>query len=166
MTTDDDIKTKATPQIGDALPNLVVMTTKGELNLSSLVNQALVIYFYPRDNTPKCTQESQDFARSYDRFFNQYKTEILGVSRDSLKSHEKFKQKYALPFALIADTNETLCHYFHVIKFKNMYGKKVRSIQRSTFIFDRQGKLYQSFREIKIDNHVENVLNAVKKLEY
>jgi len=123
----------------------------------------VVVYFYPKDSTPGCTTEGQDFRDTY-RKFTSRKTVILGVSRDSLKSHENFKTKQGFPFDLLSDTDEALCQLFDVIKMKNMYGKQVRGIERSTFLIDKQGVLRAEWRKVKVKGHVEDVLNAVKEL--
>lgn len=134
-----------------------------EIRLSDLRGKKVVLYFYPRDNTPGCTRESQDFRDNL-RKFKARNTVILGVSRDSLKSHENFREKQCLPFDLLADEDEKLCQLFDVIKDKNMYGKKVRGIERSTFLIDEQGVLRREWRKVKVDGHVEEVLDAVKAI--
>jgi len=134
-----------------------------KIRLSSLKGKNVVIYFYPKDSTPGCTTEGQDFRDNMSKFKRQ-NTVILGVSRDSIKSHENFKAKQAFNFELISDADETLCNIFDVIKMKNMYGKKVRGIERSTFLIDTDGKLKQEWRKIKVAGHVEQVLDAVKDL--
>jgi peroxiredoxin Q/BCP len=118
------------------------------------------LYFYPKDATPGCTIEAGNFRDNIDAF-TQANTLIIGVSRDSLKSHESFKTKYELPFELISDTGETLCQIFDVIKTKNMYGKQVQGIERSTFIFDSKGILRHEWRGLKVAGHVEDVLKTV-----
>lgn len=133
------------------------------IKLSGLAGKKVVLYFYPRDNTPGCTREGQDFR---DRFeaFEQAGAVILGVSRDGIKAHENFKAKQAFPFDLLSDKEETLCRLFDVIKEKNMYGKKVMGIERSTFLIDEQGVLRREWRKVKVPGHVEEVLEAVKTL--
>lgn len=154
----------ALPAIGDSLPNIEVHATNGEtFKLSQLKGQNLVLYFYPRDNTPGCTTESCDF-RDLHAEFKKHNTLILGVSRDSLQSHDKFKTKFEFPFDLIADTEEQLCDYYDVVKDKNMYGKKVRGIERSTFVYDSKGKLRHEWRKVKVPGHVDEVLAAIKSL--
>jgi peroxiredoxin Q/BCP len=123
----------------------------------------LVLYFYPKDNTAGCTREGQDFRDNYAKF-RRNKTLIFGVSRDSLASHEKFRAKQAFPFDLLSDPDETLCRLFDVIKEKNMYGRKVMGIERSTFLIDTAGKLRREWRKVKVDGHVEQVLEAVREL--
>ena len=122
-----------------------------------------MIYFYPKDNTPGCTTEGEQFRDAYGKF-RKAGAIVVGCSRDSLKSHENFKAKMAFPFELIADVDETLCTQFGVIKMKNMYGKKVRGIERSTFVIDGKGKLVREWRGVRVPGHVEDVLAAVKAL--
>ena len=131
--------------------------------LSDLQGQIVVLYFYPKDNTPGCTTEGQDFRDQYEAF-RKLKAEILGVSRDSLKSHEGFKAKQCFPFDLISDQDETLCRLFDVVREKNMYGKKVLGIERSTFLIDRRGVLRREFRGVKVAGHVAEVFEEVKTL--
>ncbi|MBT8130825.1 MAG: peroxiredoxin [Gammaproteobacteria bacterium] len=133
------------------------------VRLKDLRGKKVVLYFYPRDNTPGCTSESQDFAELHTKFRRQ-KAVILGISRDSLKSHEKFKDKFEFPFDLISDEDEKLCQQFDVIKDKNMYGKKVRGIERSTFLIDDKGKLRKEWRKVKVNGHADEVLDAVKEI--
>jgi peroxiredoxin Q/BCP len=131
------------------------------IKLSDLKGKKIVFYFYPKDSTPGCTLEGQDF-RDNIRKFRALNTVILGVSRDSIKSHENFRTKQCFPFDLISDTEEKLCAIFDVIKEKNMYGKKVLGIERSTFLIDEQGILCNEWRKVKVDGHVKEVLQAVK----
>ena len=131
--------------------------------LSNYRGKTVVLYFYPKDSTPGCTTESMGF-RDAQGEFNQANAVIFGISRDSLKSHDKFKANLELPFELISDTNELLCQQFDVIKQKMMYGKQVRGIERSTFIINTQGKLVHEWRKVKVDNHVTEVLTAVQNL--
>lgn len=146
----------------DALkPLLTHIESAGEFNFSDLKDKKVVVYFYPKDNTPGCTCESEDFRNAYAEFRGENAV-ILGVSRDSVKSHENFKAKYKLPFALLSDAEEALCAVFSVIKEKMMYGKKVRGIERSTFLYDEKGKLIQEWRKVKVEGHVTEVLAAVK----
>lgn len=153
---------KATP--GKVVADIELPAT-GDLTfrLSDYRGQIVVLYFYPKDSTPGCTTEGQDFRDSYNDF-RKLKAEIFGVSRDSLKSHENFKAKQAFPFDLISDTDEQLCTQFGVIKEKMLYGKKYLGIDRSTFVIDKQGVLRHEFRGIKVDGHVAAVLAEVKKL--
>ncbi|MGB8518026.1 MAG: peroxiredoxin [Gallionella sp.] len=123
----------------------------------------LVIYFYPKDNTPGCTVEAQQFRDLYPAFLAA-DCVVVGISRDSLKSHENFKTKFSLPFELLADTDETVCNLFGVMKMKNMYGKQVRGIERSTFVFDKAGVLRQEWRGVKVPEHAQQVLDFVQSL--
>jgi peroxiredoxin Q/BCP len=148
-------------KIGDAIPNCVVPATSGlAFTPSSCLGKKLVLYFYPKDATPGCTVEAGNFRDLIDQF-TQANTVVIGVSRDSLKSHESFRTKYELPFELISDENETLCNIFDVIKNKNMYGKIVKGIERSTFVFDSKGILRHEWRGLKVPGHVEDVLTTV-----
>lgn len=151
--------------VGLAVPEFTAQATSGKtVSLADLRGKNVVIYFYPKDSTPGCTQEGQDFRDLYPDFV-QCNTEILGVSRDSLKSHENFKCKQAFPFELISDADETLCKLFDVIKLKNMYGKQVQGIERSTFLIDRDGKLAREWRKVSVKGHVAKVLEGVRELE-
>ncbi len=151
-------------KLGKPVPAAKVKVTGDrEFKLADLKGKNVVLYFYPKDNTSGCTTEGIDFRDHYQKF-KRAKTEILGVSRDSLKSHENFKAKYEFPFDLISDPDEKLCRIFDVIKEKNMYGKKVMGIERSTFIIDSKGVLRNEFRKVKVKDHVEEVLAAVKAL--
>ncbi|MGV8933442.1 MAG: peroxiredoxin [Gallionellaceae bacterium] len=125
--------------------------------------KSLVIFFYPKDNTPGCTTESQQFRDLY-ADFNKAHCEVVGISRDSLKSHENFKTKFSLPYALLSDSEEKVCTQFGVMKLKNMYGKQVRGIERSTFVLDRDGKLAKEWRGLKADGHAQQVLDFVRTL--
>jgi thioredoxin-dependent peroxiredoxin len=138
-------------------------THHGEISLEHFAGKPLVLYFYPRDNTPGCTKQGQGFRDLYDQF-RKHDCEVVGVSRDSLASHEKFSAKHEFPFPLIADPDEILCRQFDVIKEKNMYGKKVMGIERSTFLFDGDGKLVREWRKVRVPGHVEEVLQAVREL--
>lgn len=129
--------------------------------LSDYRGQWLVIYFYPKDMTPGCTTEGEDFRDLYSEFAA-LNVAILGVSRDSLSSHEKFKAKYQFPFELISDQDEQLCQQFDVIKMKNMYGKQVRGIERSTFLINPTGKLVHEWRKVKVKQHAQEVLDVIK----
>lgn len=138
-------------------------TGEQEITLADCKGKNLVLYFYPKDSTPGCTTEGQDF-RDRIHTFRRRNTIILGVSRDSLKSHENFKAKHALPFELLSDIDEKLCRLFDVIKEKNMYGRKVMGIERSTFLIDDKGVLRREWRKVKVPGHVEDVLEAIKAL--
>jgi len=133
------------------------------VKLSDLKGNNIVLYFYPRDNTPGCTLEGQDF-RDHISKFKTRNTIILGVSRDSIESHENFRKKQRFPFELLSDSDEKLCKLFDVIKEKNMYGKKVMGIERSTFLIDANGVLRAEWRKVKVGGHVDEVLSAVKNL--
>ncbi len=131
--------------------------------LSGARGKHLVIYFYPKDNTPGCTTEAQQFRDLYPEF-NRAQCEVVGISRDSIKSHENFKARFTLPFELLSDSDETACNLFGVIKQKNMYGKQVRGIERSTFVFDRDGALCREWRGLKAEGHAQEVLDFVTTL--
>jgi peroxiredoxin Q/BCP len=133
------------------------------IKLSLLKGKKVIIYFYPKDSTSGCTTEGQNFRDNHNKF-KRAGAIVLGVSRDSIKSHENFKEKQEFPFDLMSDKEETLCNLFDVIKEKNMYGKKVMGIERSTFLLDEKGVLRQEWRKVKVDGHVEEVLNATKSL--
>ncbi|MGA2655183.1 MAG: peroxiredoxin [Gammaproteobacteria bacterium] len=128
-----------------------------------LLGKNVVLYFYPKDNTPGCTNESKDFAKLYPEF-QQANTEVFGISRDSFKSHENFKTKYQLPFDLVCDHDEQLCKGFDVLWPKNMFGRIVNGIVRSTFLIDKNGKLIQEWRKVKVSGHAQAVLAAAQKL--
>ena len=150
--------------VGKPVPDIEVLATDDQtFRLSDLLGKNVVLYFYPKDNTPGCTTEGQDFRDHYEEFRN-LKTEIFGISRDSLKSHEGFKGKQCFPFDLISDKDEKLCKLFDVIKEKTLYGKKYLGIERSTFIIDKHGILHKEYRGVKVDGHVATVLADVKKL--
>lgn len=148
--------------VGQPIPAFSAESTQGTISAESLKGQAYVLYFYPRDNTPGCTTEAQGF-RDAIADFEKLGVRIIGVSRDSMSSHQRFIEKQALPFALISDPDETLCELFAVMKMKNMYGKQVRGIERSTFLIDAQGVLIQEWRGIKVPGHVQAVLQAVQQ---
>jgi peroxiredoxin Q/BCP len=151
-------------KLGKKVPNFNLPATGDKnIKLSALKGKKVIIYFYPKDSTPGCTTEGQDFRDNYNKF-KRAKTIVLGVSRDSIKSHENFKAKQEFPFDLISDSEEVLCKLFDVIKEKNMYGKKVMGIERSTFLLDENGILRQEWRKVKVTGHVEEVLAATKAL--
>jgi len=147
------------------LPNINLPATGGQtIDLSTLIGKPVVLYFYPRDDTPGCTQEGQDFRDHFSEFQVLGAT-IVGISRDSVKKHEAFKSQYNFPFDLLSDSKEELCNYFNVMKAKMMFGKPARGIDRSTFLFDKNGELKHEWRSIKIiDHHVEEVLAKLKSL--
>nr|WP_255779248.1 peroxiredoxin [Mycetohabitans sp. B5] len=131
--------------------------------MSALKGNKVVLYFYPKDNTPGCTTESLAFRDAYPAF-KQAGAEIVGISRDSVRSHENFQRKLELPFVLVSDADETVCQLFDVVKMKKMYGKQVRGIERSTFLLDAQSVLRREWRGVKVPNHVDEVLAAVQAL--
>ncbi|HHT0592866.1 TPA: peroxiredoxin [Legionella anisa] len=148
--------------IDESVPDFAFTATNGlNTRLSDYRGQYVVLYFYPKDATPGCTTEGQDFRDVYPQF-QKLNAQIFGVSRDSLKSHENFKAKQNFPFELISDPDERLCQLFEVIKMKSMYGKQVRGIERSTFIIDPQGKLIKEWRKVSVKGHVNEVLSALK----
>ena len=153
-----------TIKIGQTMPMCEIPATSN-LTFSPKAYQGkkLVLYFYPKDSTPGCTVEAGDFRDHIDAF-NQANALVVGVSRDNLRSHENFRQKLGLPFELVADTEEKLCTIFNVIKMKNMYGKQVRGVDRSTFLFDSKGVLQKEWRGIKVTGHVAEVLTAAKAM--
>ncbi len=147
-----------------AVPDFTLPATGGvSFTLSSLRGKSLVIYFYPKDNTPGCTTESQQFRDLY-ADFQKAGCEVVGISRDSVKSHENFKARFSLPFALLSDVEEVVCEQFGVLKLKNMYGKKVRGIERSTFVLNNKGVPCHEWRGIKADGHAREVLAFVQSL--
>lgn len=150
--------------LNNSVPDFEAKTTSDSvIQLSALKGKNVIIYFYPRDNTPGCTQEGQDF-RDHFEAFKSLNCLIFGVSRDSLRTHENFKAKQQFPFELISDFDEKLCVLFDVIKMKNMYGKKARGIERSTFLINTEGLLAKEWRKVKVSTHVEEVLEALRKL--
>ena len=148
---------------GQPVPDFSAASTAGEFRLSQLRGSIVVLYFYPKDNTPGCTTESRDFAAMHDRFVAAG-ARVVGISRDTLRSHETFRERQQLPFELLADTDEAVCNRFGVMKQKTMYGKPVRGIERSTFLIDAQGVLRQEWRGVKVPAHAEEVLHAVQEL--
>jgi peroxiredoxin Q/BCP len=134
------------------------MTGNKNFDLSDYKGQNVVIYFYPRDNTPGCSSEGEDFRDNYKKF-KKKNTQIFGVSKDTIKSHEGFKDKFKFPFDLISDSDEKICKIFDVIKEKSMYGKKYMGIERSTFLINEEGKLVKEWRKVKVKGHVEEVLS-------
>lgn len=152
------------PQLNKKAPNFKLPATGDQtLSLADFKGKNLVIYFYPKDNTPGCTTEGQDFRDHYKQF-QKHNTEILGVSRDSVRTHENFRKKHEFPFDLLSDADEEMCKTFDVIKLKKLYGREYMGIERSTFLIDAQGKLKQEWRKIKVKGHVEEVLETVKAL--
>lgn len=151
-------------QIGDQVADFQCAATGDKtISLHDLKGQNVVLYFYPKDNTPGCTTEGQGFRDAL-AAFNAANTVILGVSKDSLRKHENFKAKHEFGFDLLADTDEKLCQQFDVIKEKNMYGRKYMGIERSTFLIDAKGKLAREWRKVRVKGHVEEVLEAAQAL--
>ena len=151
-------------EIGKKVKNFSLPATSNKtISLSSLKGKNLVLYFYPKDSTPGCTTEGQNFRDLYSEF-QQANTEILGVSRDSLKRHENFKAKQEFPFELLSDEDENLCQQFDVIKLKKLYGREYLGIDRSTFLIDANGKLIREWRKVKVKGHAEEVLAAAQAL--
>lgn len=151
-------------EINKPVENFQLPATGGEtFSLSDLRGKHVVIYFYPKDDTPGCTTEGENFRDNY-TVFEGLNCEILGISRDTIKSHENFKAKKEFPFRLLSDKDETVCQQFEVIKMKNMYGKQVRGIERSTFVIDADGNLRHEWRGVKVPGHVDEVLEFVKTL--
>lgn len=148
--------------LGSAVPDFEIAAT-GEktVKLSDYRGKKVVLYFYPKDSTPGCTQEGQAFRDNIEQF-NQINTVILGVSRDSVKMHEGFKCKQEFPFDLLSDQDESLCNLFDVIKMKNMYGKQVRGIERSTFVIDEGGVLVKEWRKVQVKTHIAEVLSYLQ----
>jgi peroxiredoxin Q/BCP len=147
--------------LGQSAPDIQFSSTSPHVKrFSELRGEALVIYFYPKDNTSGCTCEAENFRDCYSDF-QKHRVNILGISRDSLSSHQKFKEKLNLPFDLISDKEEILCQWFQVIKDKKMYGKSVRGIERSTFLIDAEGILQRQWRGVKVPGHVAEVLSAI-----
>ncbi len=153
------------PRLNRVVANFKAAATRDKsVQLKELRGQNLVLYFYPKDSTPGCTTEGQDFRDLHSKFRRQ-KTVVLGVSRDSLASHEKFRDKQNFPFDLISDPDETLCRKFDVIQEKTLYGRKFMGVERSTFLIDAGGKLRQEWRKVKVKGHAAEVLEAVKTLK-
>lgn len=149
-------------ELNSAVPNFSFeATTQIQAQLSDLKGKKIVLYFYPKDSTPGCTTESQDFRDNYEAF-TALNTEVYGISRDKLTSHEKFKEKQALPFELISDVDESICTLFDVMKQKSMFGKKYMGIERSTFIINETGILIFEQRKITIKNHVKDLLSFLQ----
>ncbi|MFK7159640.1 peroxiredoxin [Marinospirillum sp. MEB164] len=148
--------------LGQEVPHFTAVATSAtQLDSAQLKGKKLVLYFYPKDSTPGCTTEGQDFRDLYPAF-QQANTLIFGVSRDGMRSHENFKAKHAFPFELISDQDEELCRLFDVIRLKKMYGKEHWGIERSTFLIDEQGVLLQEWRKVKVPGHAQAVLEAVQ----
>ena len=149
-------------EIGKKVKNFTAESTnKEEFNLKDNLKGFLILFFYPKDNTPGCTQEGIDFSENYRKFLNQ-DAFIFGISKDSLKSHNNFKKKFKFKFDLISDEDEKICNMFDVIKEKNMYGKKYMGIERSTFIINKNGTLVKEWRKVKVKDHALEVLEYIK----
>ena len=153
----------SSPAVGEPIPAFSAQSTQGRIDNASIAGRAAVLYFYPKDNTPGCTTEAQNF-RDRQADFAAAQCRVIGISRDSLKSHAGFTDKQSLPFPLITDTDEALCQLFGVIKLKNMYGRRVRGIERSTFLIDARGVLVQEWRGVRVPGHVDAVLQAVRDM--
>lgn len=152
-------------EVGKKIPAFSAeATSEITVKPGALKGKNWVLYFYPKDNTPGCTTEGQDFRDAYPEF-EQANTVVFGVSRDSLRTHENFKAKHEFPFELISDPNEELCLLFDVMRMKNMYGKQVRGVERSTFLVDASGKLRQEWRKVRVKGHVAEVLAAAQTLQ-
>ncbi|ABE50575.1 alkyl hydroperoxide reductase/ Thiol specific antioxidant/ Mal allergen [Methylobacillus flagellatus KT] len=150
--------------LNQAIPDFELPSTSGKIfKLSDYIGKKLIIYFYPKDNTPGCTNQGKDLRDLYEAF-KASNTDIVGISRDSLKSHENFKAKFSFPFELLSDSEEKACTLFDVIKMKKLYGKEVRGIERSTFVVDEQGVLIREWRKVKVDGHAQQVLEFIQSL--
>ena len=150
--------------LNQPVPDFEAQATGGQaITLADLKGKNVVIYFYPKDNTPGCTTEGQDFRDRIDQF-KALDTEIFGISRDGLKAHENFRAKHQFPFHLISDKDEDLCTLFDVIKLKKLYGKEHLGIERSTFLIDKEGVLRTEWRGVKVKGHADEVLAAAKNL--
>lgn len=153
-----------TPMLNQSIPDFQLPATSGKtFQLSAYAGKNVIIYFYPKDSTPGCTTQGIQFRDAYAQF-QALNTEIFGISRDSLKSHENFKAKFAFPFELLSDAEELACSIFGVIRMKNMYGKQVRGIERSTFVIDQNGNLIKEWRGVKADGHAAEVLSFIQTL--
>lgn len=146
--------------IGQKIPDLKIITNQGSKQLIDFIGKNIILFFYPKDNTPGCTIEAKSFRDLYPEF-QKANTVIFGISRDSLKSHQKFIEKYELPFELISDENETICQLFNVIKTKKMFAKTFLGIERSTFLIDKKGILRKEWRKVKVKDHAKEVLAAL-----
>ena len=150
--------------LNQTVPDFTLPATSGKMfTLSDYLGKNLVIYFYPKDSTPGCTTQGMQFRDTY-ADFQALNTEVFGLSRDSIKSHENFKAKFSFPFELLADTEELACNIFGVIKMKSMYGKEVRGIERSTFIINTEGVLVYEKRGVKVEAHAQAILEVIKTL--
>lgn len=153
------------PRLNRVVADFSCEATGGKsVRLKDLRGRNVVLYFYPKDSTPGCTLEGQDFRDLHSKFVRQ-KTVVFGVSRDSLASHEKFKEKQKFPFELISDPDEKLCRKFDVIHEKSLYGRRFMGVERSTFLIDASGKLRREWRKVKVKGHAQEVLDAVKEMQ-
>jgi len=151
-------------KIGSKIPKLKLPATGNQdIDLAGFKGKVVVVYFYPKDNTPGCTQEGIDFRDLY-KDFKKAGAEVLGISRDSVRSHENFAEKYKFPFPLLSDGDEAACKAFDTIKEKSLYGRKYMGVDRSTFLFDKDGVLKKEWRSVKVKEHAAEVLEAVKAL--
>ena len=149
-------------KIGKKIPSFSMILDDGsELKSKDFNGKYIVIYFYPKDSTPGCTKEGEDFRDLHKEFIKR-NAQIYGVSRDSIASHQKFKAKYKFPFHLISDEDESLCKLFDVIKEKNMYGRKYMGIERSTFLINDKGRLLSEWRKVKVKGHAQEVLDTLR----
>ena len=150
--------------VGKKVPDFKALLDNEEtFKLSENKGKNLVFYFYPKDNTPGCTKEGEDFRDNYS-VIKKLNTEVIGVSKDSVTSHQKFVQKFNFPFNLISDENEKVCNLFNVIKEKNMYGRNYMGIERSTFLIDTNGKLVKEWRKVRVKGHVDDVIESIKEI--
>ena len=151
-------------QVGKKVRDFKALLDNEEtFKLSENKSKNLVFYFYPKDNTPGCTKEGEDFRDNYS-VIKKLNTEVIGVSKDSVASHQKFIKKFNFPFNLISDENEKVCNLFNVIKEKNMYGRKYMGIERSTFLIDTNGKLVKEWRKVRVKGHVDDVIESIKEI--
>ena len=151
-------------QVGKKVRDFKALLDNEEtFKLSENKGKNLVFYFYPKDNTPGCTKEGEDFRDNYS-VIKKLNTEVIGVSKDSVASHQKFIKKFNFPFNLISDENEKVCNLFNVIKEKNMYGRKYMGIERSTFLIDTNGKLLKEWRKVRVKGHVDDVIESIKEI--
>ncbi len=151
-------------KVGDKIPSIKLEATgEQSIDLAKIKSKNIIVYFYPKDSTPGCTTEGQNFRDNIEAF-NQLDAVIFGVSRDSIKSHERFKEKQEFPFELISDPDEKLCKAFDVIKLKKLYGREYMGIERSSFLFNKKGKLVEEWRKVRVKGHVDQVLESLKAI--
>jgi peroxiredoxin Q/BCP len=156
-------RAKNLARVGETVPDFTLAGTNGDVQLSSLRGKKVVLYFYPKDATPGCTIEGHDFSRLLNEF-HEANAEVFGISRDNLSSHEKFRAKENYSVHLLSDSEESACAQFDVMKMKNMYGKQVRGVERSTFVIDQNGKLVREWRKVSVTGHAAEVLDFIKLL--